>query len=257
MLCYLVISGDPEGCHELWLVGDNFMSSTYREHFMKRRGTWFMKDEFELGTFCNSRFASNNTNILSRILNTFVNAVNKRVKLPKVLIFLLDADLIEDMDLGYDVTITAILFGTWLEWLVAETNAVIEERIKQLPQKAVIKNEPFVYWVAIPNHKGFSFDERARFVKYNNCLESVLQSHSNMRMVKIKGGWDQDDSNLVVNGRIMVTGLDQLWQSLDLSIAFNVRKREEYLMKMAVNNLVTSCKGKVPSVTQDHKDPML
>ena len=79
-----------EGLNDLWLVGDNFVSASYREHYMKRNQPWFMRNQFELGIFCNSRFTSNDTNILNWLRTSVINGVNARVKLPKIIVNILE-----------------------------------------------------------------------------------------------------------------------------------------------------------------------
>ena len=65
-----------EGLKDLWLVGDNYMAGTYRKFFLLV-GDMSTKDNYEVRSFCNSRFESNMKNILARICNTFVSAVHK------------------------------------------------------------------------------------------------------------------------------------------------------------------------------------
>ena len=232
----LYILEDIEGLNDLWVIGDNFTTTTYREHFTKRNMNWFMRDNFELVFFSKSRFNSNNPNMLSRLVNSLITAVNSRVKLPKVMVILLQQDFIEALQ--YDdshVTISASLYGTWIEWLAEQIMNIINDANQRLPVKAQRPpEEPIIYWSATPSHKNFSFQLRAQIAKFNNCLESVMKLHKSMRLIKIKEGWDTEDSNLVTTqGRVTHQGIDQIWEALDSSVKFNYMKHMEYLPRNA------------------------
>ena len=149
-----------EGLHDLWPVGDNFVATMYREHFIKRRISWYMWDNFEFGVFCKSRFCSNNTNILSRLRNSVIQAINARVKLPKIMVILIERDFIEALQMdGKYVTISASLYGTWVEWLAQEIAMAFKTQHDALPVKAKCsQGETIIYWSAVPSHKNYSFE---------------------------------------------------------------------------------------------------
>ena len=52
------------------------MSETYRTHFKRSKAEFFMKERFEVEHYCNNRLNSSNRNVISRILNTFIAALN-------------------------------------------------------------------------------------------------------------------------------------------------------------------------------------
>ena len=231
-----------EGLHDLWPVGDNFVATMYREHFIKRRISWYMWDNFEFGVFCKSRFCSNNTNILSRLRNSVIQAINARVKLPKIMVILIERDFIEALQMdGKYVTISASLYGTWVEWLAQEIAMAFKTQHDALPVKAKCsQGETIIYWSAVPSHKNYSFELRAQIAKFNNCLESVLKLYNNMRLIKIKKDWDYDNVNLVnVHGRLTHQGIDQVCEAVDASVKFNFSKRTEFLAKSAVSQNMT------------------
>ena len=111
----LLFSEDVEGYDELWLVGDNFMAETYRNHFKKLDGEWFMKENFEVFPFCSSKCSDNNANMLSHITNSLVFALNKHYKLPCFIIVIMDNDLV--WYLQYEDDGATRMVGEWLEWI--------------------------------------------------------------------------------------------------------------------------------------------
>ena len=217
---------DVKGFDHIWLVGDNFMATTYRQHFDKL-GECYMKKNFEVSPFCSSRFESNNTNLLSRIQVTMVKAINKTPRLPRFIIFTLDDDMIEFLNYrNYGVS---TLYGSWLEWLLKEIDSAIQTRYSQLPAKSRNKDEPQIYWVMAPYHKEFTDGEMRS--KFNHCLESVIKMYGNMRLIRLKEIWNQFDTKLVINGRISSLGFTKYWKAVDAAVKFNVAKREEFLAK--------------------------
>ena len=95
-----------------------------------------MKENFEVQPYCNSRFSSNNTNMLARIQNAFAEGINKckTGNLPKYIIIILDDDLISYLDCK-TIDGVATLFGTWIEWLVAEMKILLNEHYARVPAK--------------------------------------------------------------------------------------------------------------------------
>ena len=193
-----------------------------------------MKDHFELKVFCKSRFTSNNTNLLSRIHNSVVDAFNARFKkLPAVIVMVINTDFIEALQINeISAENSATLYGSWIQWLATTIAGDIKKREKQLPLKSKGKNSTIVYWPTIPNHRNFDYDTRIQIAKFNRALESVMKTFSNMRYIKIMDGWNYNDMNLVTPlGRVTHMGRDHIWEAIDLSVKFNYNKRLEYLTR--------------------------
>ena len=84
-----------KGLRKLWMLGDNFIAETYKKFFKKASNDFFMKEQFEVMPFCSSKFSDRNTNMLSRILNSLITALNSKSQLPDYLLVILDNDLIK------------------------------------------------------------------------------------------------------------------------------------------------------------------
>ena len=140
---------DPLCRDTLWILGDNFTAKSYRTHFKRVSSgpngrTHFIKQQYDYTPFCNSRFASSNTNMVSRIQNSLASGFNKLKNgiLPRYILVVLDDDLITFLDFKKDGAAT--LLGTWIEWLVKEFNILVKARLDQLPERCK-KFEPFFY----------------------------------------------------------------------------------------------------------------
>ena len=147
------------GYDELWLVGDNFMAKTYRDHVRNRSADFFMKKYFEVLPFCNSRYNSNNRNFLSRLYNTMAHAVKEKVKLPRYIVIVLDNDIIDELSyFGYGM---CTLMGEWIDFLAKNFKELCDERKKSLPLKAARADYPLIYWVMPPHHAHFTDNPEA------------------------------------------------------------------------------------------------
>ena len=216
------------------------MAKSYRAHFKKVpqpvEGGLFIKDKYEYAAFCNSRFASLQENILVRLQNSMVMAINGNKKsglMAKYIIVILDDDLIEF--LGFVEEGVATLLGSWVEWLTKMFRELIQARSLQLPAKSK-KYTPFIYWVAAPTHTFFTKETNNLRVKFNLSLESVIRSLENdhMRVMKIKDGWDTKNSHLVINNRISEVGLTTYWAAIDASFKYNSSRREVFLARQLI-----------------------
>ena len=131
-------------------MGDNFTAISYRKHFKylmdQKSSRMYCADNFEVTSYCNSRFNSNNTNILARIQNSLASALNKNKWLPKYIALVLDDDLIKYLDCHRKGIST--MYGTWLEWLVKEVNALVKAKWSILPRKA--RSDVYIYWLLAP-----------------------------------------------------------------------------------------------------------
>ena len=189
--------------------------------------------------------------MLTRIQNAFASALSseKKGRLPTYVVVVLDDDFISF--LGFEQERVTTLLGTWVEWIAKELNETLQQRLDQLPGKC--KKDVFFYWVNAPTHGTFSKNKNSLRTKFNLSLESVIRTHNNMHVVRLKHMWNPKDSTLVVNDRITESGLTAYWDAVDASVRFNVQRREAYLAKQAK---IPTCMVDNPTLTQG-SDPMM
>ena len=189
----------------------------------------YVKARFEVSPFNNSRYCSNNTNMLSRIINTFTQAVNTRGKLPAYIVVVLDDDIISRLDyIGFGIS---SMMGEWLRYLIKNINEICLERKKQLPLKAIKEHYPVIYWSTAPHHMHLTNNPIRS--KFNNCLESILKLYKNMHPLKMKEVWDYNNAHLVIRGTGAITsyGLNKYWSSIDAVVQYNVVCHEQFVHK--------------------------
>ena len=78
------------------MIGDNWLAEMFRPCFKKTKDdSYFMKEQFQVTSFCSSRYSDKNQNVLSRIINTVAGALNKEKLLPIFILIFLDDELIK------------------------------------------------------------------------------------------------------------------------------------------------------------------
>ena len=147
----------------------------------------FLKQNFEVSKFCDSRFSCAQTNMLARIHRSLVNSINsnKQGFLPKYYLFVLYDDLITYLDYCHEDGL-ATLLGTWVEWLANEPKKLIKTRRDEVPDKSKKLPTPFLYWVVAPTHSFFSKERKSQCIKFNLCLESVIRTKDDMHVIKLR-----------------------------------------------------------------------
>ena len=258
MLPIFYIAEDIVGNQTLWFLGDNFVATTYRNGFKKAKwadmengGTSFIKSYFEFVPYCGSKYENSEQNLLRRISNAFTHGINKRIKIPNILVVALEDDIIQLLE--DDKFAVAQVFGKYIEHIANELVRIIGNRKKQLPKKA--RNETTIYWVAASKHARYENNELRTI--FNLCLDSVVKMHDKMFIIRLKEHWNSEDELLVSNiGRLTELGVKTLWQSIDAAVKFNAEKflgfnkESKGKKKMSTNTLDKESRGKVQS-TQD------
>ena len=202
------------------------MAKSYQNHFRKLQCESFMKELFEVYAFCGSKYSSSDMNIINRIKNSLVKAINNHGKFPKFIVLVLDMDLAEY--LGFTGQGLVSLLGEFVEWLVGKFAQLISDRLSVLPTRAKKPGYPQLYWVAPPHHKNFL--NNGDRTKMTNCLESTFKLHADVCLIRMKEVWDYDNLELVdQNGLITHSGLTTYWRSVDAAVCFNAKKRDYFL----------------------------
>ena len=68
-------------------------------------------------------------------------------------------------------------------------------------------------------------------MKFNLCLESVIRTEPQMRVMKLKQFWDPKNPELVLNDKITEVGMTAYWYALDTTFRYNEKRRDIYLAK--------------------------
>ena len=83
-------------------------------------------------------------------------------------------------------------------------------------------------------------------------MEVTCKLHPNMRFLKIREMWDKHDDNLVYNNRLTKQGISAYWRSLDASFQFNIKKRNEFLVRAKYRAMMSKAKNAVQTKKCEH-----
>ena len=204
----------------IWILGDSFMAQTYGRHFQQNESReFFMKQNFNV--FMYDRFnLESGSNILSRLRNSLIDAMNDRIILPKLIIIVPDYDIVRE--LKHERYGISMALGKILDHIVNEMKRLIEARKDQLGPKSKKFGYPHVLWIEPPLHKNFTKNDYRR--KFNENLESILKLHTGVSYLKLKDRWDYKRDQLSVGNKITGEGLNCYWEAIDGAIKYWVTK---------------------------------
>lgn len=101
---FLSVVGTVRGLEKIWVIGDEFCHHTYQQYFKEETDadsshklTSFTFNNYEVCEFSLSYYLTNNKSPARRILNKFISAINEHNTLPKLVVFVLDDDLIRSL----------------------------------------------------------------------------------------------------------------------------------------------------------------
>ena len=151
--------------------------------------------------------------------NQFISAIKEHTLLPKLVVLIMDDDLIctfKYADYGVSEA-----FGHIIHSLAAEFNKIVESYKDKLPLKALRKEYPKFIWIAPPLN--CSFDNNILRNKLTKSIKSTLEIQQHQMMLKIVICWEYDNSSLYRNGFFTADGFHKYWQSIDSAIEFWAR----------------------------------
>ena len=132
---------------KLILIGDKFVDSTAEQHFKRRdeKHSYAVR-HFDIDIASTSPTSSNNPEIMSRLRNNLVMALNRTITLPKIILEVLEDDIIRTIDhkdhgLGKH-------YERRLKWLMNQYRRVIESFIEKLPLKTKREGWPKFLWIS-------------------------------------------------------------------------------------------------------------
>ena len=235
---------DVKGIRKLWIIGDNFVAGSVRNYFKKATWDSFIKENFHWEAFCSSRYSDKNTNLISRLQNTFALAINRSQRLPEYILVIIDDDIIDFANFK-NIGVAGI-YGPWCKWLVQTFTTMLEERRKMLPHKAQLSEATQIYWLAAVKHA--DFDELSNNLRetFNNVIDSVGKPHAQMRRIFVKEHWETETTSLVSNNRINHQGFIAYWKGIDAALRFNVIKKEEFTIRDNFRKLLEDISWKCP-----------
>ena len=149
----LCIVGPFKGYDNIWIVGDEFVENTFGQLVMCKEDLQFhIKDNYNVREFSSMRF--HDGNVLSRIYNDVIKGINTKVLLPKLIVIVLDCDIIKNI--SYDTFGLSRIYTICMDYLIKSLHHAIKEHKNSMPPKAVRYKYPTILWILPPGHQCFN-----------------------------------------------------------------------------------------------------
>ena len=158
-------------------------------------------------------------NLLSRIRNAFVSAMKDKVLLPKLVVIVLDEDLLT-YAITENINIQEDVYQKLVYWLMKQIDTAIDIQKDYLPAKSKKFDYPHIVWIQPTVHKNFNNNELR--IKFGKAMVSAGRVFDNMSVLQLKKIWDPEDSNLYVKeaARYTTAGLKNYWEAIDRTIKY-------------------------------------
>ena len=157
----------------------------------------YTTDNFKVAGFNNNKFGTNNPNAVSRIRNLMVRALKEQVFLPKMIIIVVDDDIIRYLNF-YNFGMSEA-FGKLINHIMVEHNRILEAYLEYLPKRAIPPGGelPQIFWIAPPLHTNFANNSVRN--KFTKALNTMAKFHSNVHVLELKKGWEFENGNFYLH----------------------------------------------------------
>ena len=208
----------------IWFIGDDFATKSFEQNFQQRyHGEYngFSRENYDTIGFMNNEYTSNTKNILSRMRNAFVEAVQKYVLLPKYVVIVCDNDLIKTTKKQItDGSDFEAMMKKCVNYLMVEYRKLVDMQMSYLPKKAKRHAYPTFLWIECPKHVSFKDNDERKV--FNDVLQDCAKMHRHTVNLHLKKVWDPEDYNLYIDtaDRFTSDGLNRYWAAIDCTIKF-------------------------------------
>ena len=220
------IPGAARGIDKLWIIGDDFVSRNLQQYYLDTKpDSSYVRNNFEVSGFYNNSFALNRS-VSSRIQNAVVTAFNQQNLLPKIIVIILEDNLINNITKEESIEVTNLVYTRVIKNLAVKIRRLIAEFKEKLPPKANRASWPKVIWITPVTHDDMRKSEKKRRRMFTEAMRQEIECQDNMVALDLKQIWDPADSTLYqgTTRRFTADGLKKYWIAVDRTIKFGETK---------------------------------
>ena len=217
-----IITGNFKGKEVLMIIGDFFVGRSVDYFYVNAKSDMYGDANFRVQAYAADELAVLNPFALGRLRNAFVAALNESLQAPKLVLIIIEDDLIKGIKFEKDLEVTEKIlykvFNKVCKWLCREVFRLMECYLEEVPSKAKNKVNPVICWVTPTYHKDYPDNwERKIFAK---CLASAVKGKKNMSTFDLKHQWDDYDHAAYSKERGKLTdhGLINYWSAVDKAV---------------------------------------
>ena len=164
------------GAEQLWLLGDQFVARTARQHFTNRsEQDCYAKLNFNT-TVMTGNFNSDAETPLGRLRNILINAINSNWCLPKWIVLVMENDVINSVSHAKR-ELNEIVYNRSIEWLMKEYHRTLEAFKEKLPYRSRKYTWPYLLCIEATNHINYHDD-------MNDCNENRDSFNASLRLIQ-------------------------------------------------------------------------
>ena len=134
-----------KGLERIWFISENFGFRSFDQYFKSRNPadySGYCMEHYEVSNFMTNKFACLDPSFLSRFRNLLVEGINAQITLPKMIVVVPDADILNAINNGrYREGISKEIRQA-LNWIMREFYKIVSAHKDVLPTKAKKTNYP-------------------------------------------------------------------------------------------------------------------
>lgn len=194
--------------NDIWFIGDHMIREAcpFLQELQKDQDSGY--DNYLHSNYDTYVFYPNFTesNVLTMVRNGFVEALNKRIKMPSAVVILVSDQLIVEDPLYLPSEI-----DRKIKWILREIDAAVKIRKSTLPVKAYTMGEPRIMWVrAFQNTKANNVPPEM-MLKFNNMLRKICMAKA-VYMIPVNAYHQSTARCYDYDGKTKIKqGFDLLW----------------------------------------------
>ena len=198
---------------------------------MKRRATAaktplpYIYDYFNVSCFTSSP-NSLTTDILTRIMNCFIKALNDALKLPRLVVVIQDWDLLQFVN--YFTKGVRAVNNEAVKWVINHMIRAVDAKIDNLvcsKPGSIIYNEPKFIWIKMMHRLNATCPVLAFNTNFNDVLENTLAGKSNHFLMDVDAAMSDTSMFDIRNFHLNDYGGPEFWLKVDKQIEKFEKKR--------------------------------
>ena len=224
--------------YDIWIIGDDFLTELFptlqamkKEAKIAKKTPPYLYEEFNIIGYLSTSLGLNRS-FMGRIFNNLIEAINKNDKVPKYIMFVLDAGLLQDANF-FRWGLGDIL-DRCLKYMIGEVTKIMDAKIESMLKikPGAVKYLPKIIWVKMINRSSvpvskLSLIEDIEGVrrKYNTALERAIAGEKRNFVLELTS---MKHHHYDHTGKLLAGGRQQFWRELD----YHMKEFDRGLIKL-------------------------
>ena len=200
----------------VWIIGDDFVENSVEQYFMKMpEDDSYTKQHYDVKYVASAYAKSNHKSTIGRLRNNVAFAIKNFVNLPKIIVVILEEDVIKRITQNKNLK---YLYDRYIKWLSNEIRKMIMTQNDFLPKKG--QRDPQILLVKPTQH--VNYKNNAKRQLFGDSLTDQTDSLLHNCVLQLKQEWDPEDLGLYLHEQQRFTspGLYNFWRAIDRTIKF-------------------------------------